>query len=389
MNKMIIASVSAIALSLGMVAVGGAAQASSSEMEASGVSAYYRVDLGYKVGWQPPPSASRSTVASYTVTANPSGKVCNASGHGARECTFRARDLGYSGSFNFTVTTNLRNGQSVVSSDVSNTVGAQSVPSGPLLVSSKVVSDTHVNVAWVPSSDTGNAAIYGYKITRWESDRSGAPINNTRTDVMVTGTSIALERLDPSTMYVINVATCNALGCTSADLWEYATTTPTTKETDSITLPRVIGGGRADTTCFESISDAMAGTESTDKKCGGVVADPSTYPVVDPSATTLDINLETKFAQRAVLTLPFRYSLATSQRIGGISWFSGLYASSKSFNLGFTATPVIWSTTPSVCEVVGDRIILHSRGNCTMNSYVEGNGIWLQSNTAIRRLTVN
>lgn len=368
------AVVSAIALSLGMLLSGGAAQASTQEV--SGVSAYYRVDLGYKVGWQTP--ADKSGITGYVVTANPSGQTCKAS-RVATECTFTTKALGYVNQYTFTVAT-LKGSAVVATSGASNAVSAASIAQAPLAVVSDVVSPTQVDVAWVPNANTGGAPLYGYKVTYWKSDTKGSPINATKAEVLVTNTTTTLA-VESGFMYIINVASCNAYGCSSADYWSYANTGAT-----NVVLPRVISGGSASTTCFDSIYDANVG-ETANATCGSVVADPSTYPVVYPSATSLNIQLATKFAQRATLSLGRSYSLRTWGPIG-VSWFAYLKATSKSVALGFEATPVVWSNTPAVCEVVDTKIQLKSVGTCSISAYVDGNGVFERSNTVTQNVAV-
>lgn len=376
MNKTI-AAIAVATLSIGLSLSGAPANAATGSQAVADVSAYYRVDLGYMVGWKTP--ADRSGVTGYVVTANPGGKTCAVSGATAKSCTFSTSTLGYSNQYTFTVAT--KKGSSLTSfSDASNAVSAASIALAPLAVVSKVVSPTKVDVAWVPNSNTGGAPLYGYAVTYWKSDTKGSPINATKVETVVSDvtTSLSVER---GFMYIINVASCNAYGCSSADYWSYANTGAT-----NVTLPRVISGGSASTTCFESIFDANAG-ETEIGTCGSVVADPAKYPVVTPSATSLSINLPTKFSQKATLSLTRSYSLKTWGPIG-ISWFASLKATSKSVTLGFEATPVIWSTTPTVCEVVGEKILLKSVGSCSISAYVNGNGVFEQSSTVTQVVSV-
>ncbi len=341
------------------------------------VSAYYRVDLGYKVGWKIP--ADRTGITGYVVTAQPGGQTCVATSSVARECTFTTRALGFTNQYRFTVETK-KGAATVATSITSNPVSAASIPLAPSIVTSSVPNNTQIDVAWIPNANTGGAPLYGYKVAYWKSDTKGSPITATKIETTVTNTTATLY-VERGFMYIINVASCNAYGCNSADYWSYANTGAT-----NVTLPRVISGGSASTTCFESIFDANVG-ESSLGTCGSLVADPSKYPVVNPSATSLNINLATKFAQNARLTLSRSYSLRTWGPIG-ISWFASLNATSKSVTLGFETTPYIWSTTPTVWEVVGSKIQLRSVGSCTINAYVDGNGVFERSNTVTQVVAV-
>jgi hypothetical protein len=385
MTKKLSAAFVAIALTLGLSLQTGAASATTADKSVYDVSAYYQVNLGYMVGWKTP--ADQSGITGYTVTANPSGKTCVARGARADNCTFPARVLGYTGAFNFTVATNF--GSSVIAtSDVSNSVTAASIPVAPLAMGAEVVSDTQIDVAWVPSASTGGAPLYGYSVTYWKSDLRGNPINATRQDLIATGTSVSLTGLDSSTMYIINVAACNAYGCNSAGRWSYTPTTPITTAVTSIRLPRNIYGGTASTVCFDSIYDANNGESSTGFVCGSVVADPSTYPVVVPGATEIVLpELATKFGQWARLSFRRSYSLATWSTIG-ISWFAHLTAASKSVVKGFVTPVNISSNTPATCEIVGPKIVLKAVGPCTIAATVEGNEVFKPSNTATYTLNV-
>ena len=349
----------------------------------SGVSAYYRVDLGYKVGWQTP--VNKTGIIGYTVTSN-TGKTCIVKGATAAQCTYPAATLGYIGSFNFTVTTNLSSGNAGVST-TSNTVGARSIPSAPLAVSSSTISDTQIDVAWIPSSGTGNLPLYGYEVSYWKSDQFGQPITSTKQRVLVSQTYTSLS-VSPSTMYIINVASCNALGCNSANEWTHSATTPITAQIQSIVFPRVLSGGSSGTTCFDSIYDANSG-EISSGVCGSVIANPSSYPLVVSSATTVsDPVLPTKFQQQATLSkFLTSYPLSTWAPIG-ISWFANLSADSKSVTIGFTTPVNIYSKTSSICDVSGAKIVLKSIGKCVVEAQVGGDNTWLPSNIATAIINV-
>ncbi len=374
MKKTVVA-LATLSLSMGVfspVAALGSSQA------ALDVSAYYRVDLGYKVGWKAPSDVSG--VTGYLVTAQPGGQTCVVLRAAAKECTFSTRSLGFTQQYRFAVAT-LKSGVAVATSALSNAVSAASIPVAPLIATSSVVSSTQVDVAWIPSPNSGGAPLYGYKVTYWKSDTKGNPITTTKTELVVTGTFTSLSVV-PGFMYIINVAACNAYGCNSTQYWTYANTGAT-----NVVLPRIIGGGTASTTCFESIYDANVG-ETQLGNCGSVVADPNTYPTVDPSATTLNIQLATKFDQGAGFSRFMRnYSLKTWGPIG-LPWFAYFNATSKSIANGFEIPAVVTSTTPAVCEVVGPKVIFKTVGQCILNGSVGGNGVWNPSNVATAVLVV-
>jgi hypothetical protein len=384
MIKKLSATLVAIALTSGLSLQSGAASATTNKA-AFDVSAYFQVNLGYMVGWKTP--TDRSGITGYTVTAAPGGQTCVARGATTNTCTFPVNAIGHTGNHTFTVTTN--NGTSVIATSTpSNSVTPASIPVAPLAMGAEVVSDTRIDVAWIPSPSTGGAPLYGYTVTYWKSDGFGNPNNATKTELVVTGTSVSLTGLDRSTMYIINVAACNAHGCNSADRWSYNATTPITTAVTSIRLPRNIYGGNASTTCFDGIFDANNGESSTGAVCGSVVANPSTYPVVVPGATEIVLpELPTKFAQQARLSFSRNYSLATWSTIG-ISWFAHLTATSKSVVKGFVTPVTISSNTPATCEVVGPKVVLKAVGPCTVTAIVGGNGVFQPSNIATFTLNV-
>lgn len=351
----------------------------------TGVSAYYRADLGYMVGWTVP--ANRTGIIGYTVTASPGGKTCKVASSALNTCTFPASTIGFTGVYTFSVASNGSVGVLGVS-DTSNAVTPASIPLAPIVTSSVVASDTSIDVAWAPSPNAGGSPIYGYKLTYWKSDLVGNPINTTRADKLVTTTYTTLSGLSSSTMYIINVASCNAYGCNSADSWSYTPTTPITSAVTSVVLPRIINGGSASTTCFDSILDANVG-ETALGSCGAVVINPATYPVVVPSATQIiQPVLATKFAQNASFTgFASLYSLTTWAPIG-LSWFAYLSAKSKSPVVGFTTSVNISSSTPTICSVVGAKIVFKSIGKCIISANIAGNNVFLDGNTSTATLNV-
>jgi hypothetical protein len=387
MNK-IMSSLVATAVAFTLIGTGVPATANTVGKAAYDVSAYYRVDLGYMVGWKTP--TNRVGITGYTVVSVPDNKTCVVRGATATTCTFPAATFGYSGIQKFVVRTT--NGTAVVGTSVeSNAVSAASIPVAPLAVGAEVVSDTAIRVAWVPSANTGGASLYGYKVTYWKSDRYGNPVNATKSEVVVSETSVLLESLDVSTMYIINVASCNAYGCNSADRWSYTATTPTTSAVTSIVLPKNVYGGSASTTCFDEIFDAVSGEiVSSGVVCGSVIADPTAYPVIDSTATAIvQSELATKFRQTASLSgFAKSYSIKSWAPAGGLSWFAHLRATSKSVTLGFTTDVVISSSTNLVCSVEGSKIVFKSPGTCSVSALVRGNSVFLDSPSVTARFIV-
>lgn len=386
MKKLFVVSASIIA-SLAITSVASPVFAASpAPASVTGASAYYRADLGYMVGWTTP--VNKTGITGYTVTANPSGKTCAVVGATANLCTFPNNALTYGSTYTFSVVSNSASSSSVTS--VSNPIKPASIPGAPIYVSSSVASDTQLDVAWVPSASEGGAPLYGYKVTYWKSDNTGTPINSSKAEKLVTTTNTSLTGLSASTMYIVNVAACNAYGCNSANYWVYEPTTPLgTPSLLAVKLPTLLSGGSADTVCFDEILDASTGVSSSATKCENLVIDPATYPVVVPSATTVTPPvLATKFTQRALLTgLTGSVSMATWSKAGGISWFAKLSAQTKSVVNGFTTPVTIVSTTPA-CSVIGSVIVLKSTGLCTISASVAGDNSFLPSNTVTSTFTI-
>lgn len=377
MNKKSI--VAAVAVTLGLVLQGGVvATAAPSVGAVTGVSAYYRADLGYMVGWTAP--ANKTGVTGYTVTSNPGGKTCKASSASAVKCVFPASALAYGTTYTFTVTSG---GVNAVS-DASNSVTSATIPNAPLYVAAGSASNDSIDLAWVPSAVSGGAPLYGYKITYWKSDSVGNPIEASRKEVLATTTGLTVSGLSLSTMYIFNVASCNAYGCNSANTWTYKATTPSSVALSAIKLPTVISGGSASTKCFEAVLDAMDGSISGTASCPSVVIDPATYPVVVPGATSIAQGaLATKFAQTAVISgLSKNYSMTAWSATGGVNWFAYFLATSKSPVLGFTAPASVVSSTPNTCVVSGNWILFKGVGVCSVSGSVAGNDVFLAATTA-------
>ena len=351
----------------------------------TGVSAFYRVDLGYMVTWQNP--TDRSQIASYTVTANPGGRTCVARGANSTTCTFSNQQLGFKDTYTFTVTVNAQtNGPA---SEPSNPIRHWSIPWAPLSGATKVVSDTQIDVTWVPSPETGGLPLYGYRVTIWPSSPGGDPVSAEGKTIIATKTTASLTGLKPSTWYIINIQSCNASGCNSMDSWLWAATTPTTTAVTNFRKPRFISGGSADTTCFNAYWDGgtAASTGSTFTKSTGCpvrTVDASKYPVIDPTATKEPRPvLATKFPQRAGFgSFNRSYSMKEWSQTMGFAWFAYFMTTTKSPTLGFTTAVTIESTTPSVCIVQDKFIRFVAPGTCSLRGSAAGDDSFLPSNVA-------
>ena len=357
----------------------------------TGVSAYYRVDLGYMVGWTIPKDTSKIT--GYTVTSIPGNITCIARWDTANKCTFSNQQLGYKTAYTFTVTINTATENGPASAP-SNQIKAASIPTAPQIPMAKILSDTSMAIAWVPDPNDGGAPLYGYRVLVWESRSNGDP-GAVAYDAIALKPNATVTNLKPSTLYVINVASCNAYGCNSADKWTYISTTGA-KGTSTIKPPVVISGGNASTTCWDRTMDggnaSSTGTTITKSNytCTAPFVDPATYPKIDPTATVLNpVPLATKFDQSISLSWgSYQYSMKAWAATGGVTWFAYLYASSKSPTLGFTIPPVLNSSTPTLCKVDGAWIKFLAPGECIITASVGGDNVWLPSRVATGKITI-
>ena len=346
------------------------------------VGAYFKVEQGYMVNWSIP--AVTTGITGYTVTAS-NGKTCKNSSAVDNQCTFPSTGFKPFEPYTFTVVANSKSGDSAASTP-SNPAIWTSAPGYPSPVLTKVVSDTQIDVEWVPSPSTGGIPNYGYKVIRWEVTLNayGDPKNDTRVDNLVTGTYLSATGLKPSTWYVFAVQQCNALGCNTSD-WSYIATTPKVGAALTWRPPLTINGGSASTTCWNAVLDggtaaAKGSLTKSPTKCGTTVIDPAQYPKIDPTATAEQIpNLVNKFNQNIFLGgWQEKYSLATWQKLG-LTLTPYLSLSSKSVMRGFLIQPVVTSNTPKVCSVTGMVVNMLNVGTCTITASAPGNNIWLPS----------
>lgn len=349
----------------------------------TGVSAYYRADLGYLVGWTNP--STTKGITSYTVTANPSGKTCIAGGATNIKCVFTNSQLGFTETYSFTVVANSLNGVGSPSAP-SNSIKAASIPFAPQIPLAMIKSDTEIDIAWVPNTNDGGAPLYGYRVNVWESQSNGDP-GLVAVDTISLDTTFSATGLKPSTLYIINVASCNSYGCNSADKWAYISTTGEVG-LSSIKQPVSLSGGNASTDCWDRTVDAGDAASlgiQIDKNsytCTTPFVDPSNYPKIVPTATELSVTLATKFAQSISFSGFARsYSISQWAAVGGTSWVAYLNASSKAPVLGFTIIPTVLSLTPSVCIIDAKRVKFVSPGQCIISASIGENNIWKASGT--------
>lgn len=357
----------------------------------TGVSAFVRVDLGYMVGWTLP--SDTQGITGYTVTASGTGVKCVVRGGTAVRCVYPIAQLGYVNPYTFSVVANTSAGDGPASAP-SNQIRYASIPYAPQPPLAKITSDTSMDIAWVPNPNDGGAPLYGYRLTVWEmlpSTDPGAVAYNgieLKTNKSVTG-------LKPSTMYVVNVQSCNAYGCNSADKWTYISTTGPTG-LSKLRAPRVISGGSATTTCWNAVLDGGNAASSgatitkTGNTCPGIVIDPAKYPKIVPGATQMvAAPLATRFAQSAGFgSWSKTYSMKEWSKTGGNNWTAYFMASSKTPTLGFTIEPVISSSTPTVCSIEARWVKFLAPGECILKGSVGGDFVWLPSADATSKFTI-
>ena len=357
----------------------------------TGVSAFVRVDLGYMVGWTLP--AETQGITGYTVTASGTGVKCLARGATATRCVYPIAQLGYVNPYTFTVVANTAAGDGPASAP-SNQIKYASIPYAPQIPLGKITSDTSMDIAWVPNPNDGGAPLYGYSLKVWESKSNGDPGAVAYEGIELKANK-SVTGLKPSTLYVINVASCNAYGCNSADKWLYISTTGPTG-VSKMRPPVVISGGNASTTCWSRVLDGgnAASTGATITKtgytCTAPFVDPATYPKIVPTAKQMVLApLATKFAQSVSFgSWSKTYSMKEWAATGGNNWFAYFFASSKTPTLGFTIEPVITSTTPVVCRIEGRWVKFVAPGECILNGSVGGDFIWLPSGVATSKFTI-
>ena len=382
-----------LVLALTLIAsVLGFAPAQASETRVvTGVSAYIRVDLGYLVGWTLP--ADTKGITGYTVTASGTGTKCVTRGATAVRCVYPVSQLGFKNSYTFTVVANTAAGDGPISTP-SNLIKYASIPYAPQSALAKITSDTSMDIAWVPDPNDGRAPLYGYRLTVWEMTPGGDPGAVAYNGIELK-TNKSVTGLKPSTMYVINIQSCNAYGCNSADKWTFVSTTGPTG-LSKLRPPRMISGGNATTTCWDRVLDggnaASTGATITRSayKCTLPFVDPAMYPKIVPGATQMvSAPLPTRFTQNASFGgWSKTYSMKEWAKTGGNNWTAYFSASSKTPVLGFTIEPRVISTTPTVCSIEARWVKFLAPGECILSGSVGGDFIWLPSAVATSRFTI-
>lgn len=334
--------------------------------QVTGVSATWVTGEGFIVNWVPVSGAASNLVTNYRVTSS-TGQTCVAAGSSASECVFRSDRVPFGFKpfqrYTFTVVANGTNASGPVSAP-SNAAGWFGAPAYPTFVAGKTISDTQIDVQWIPDAFTGGVPITGYQIHYW-------PLNQDSLKKTVTSTtnSVSLVDLAKSTWYVIAVQSCNYYGCTTSD-WAYQATTPATTSTSRTLLPRTISGGSASTTCWNAILDggnpsSSSATFTRSATACPVPVKPATWPQVDPTAVkSPNLPIATKFNPRS------SFSLAGASYSMSFKWNDTDLTTSRWTRTRSLAPRTYESLTPNVCIVVMKNGTQQARylapGTCTI-----------------------
>ena len=353
------------------------------------ISAMWDPKVGFLVSWTP--VASSAKVTSYTVTANPSGATCVASGT-TNQCIFANSKVPNpfkpATPYTFSVVATSAAGSSAPSSPSLPTswIGMPGYPS-PLL--SKSVGNSEVDLTWVPSPSTGGATVYGYKVYAWPYYNSSL-----QTMTLVQGTSVQLTGLTPNTWYEFAVAECNAYGCDASDPSDAYTGTLTAAAI-ATRPPATISGGSAATTCWDAVlnggSAASPGAALTKSptKCPITIIPASQWPVVDPNATNFPVPAPiNRFTNSSSLML----WAASPQSLAVWAKWSYLMPIAPYFNnygvLNRDSTVTLTSKTPAICGISGMNVKLIAAGTCTLSAQTGGDTWYLPSPISTGSFTI-
>jgi Fibronectin type III domain len=338
----------------------------------TGVSATWATMEGFLVGWTPASGSGATAVTGYLVTAS-NGNTCSVSGLAAKECVFSNSKVPFGFKpyqrYTFTVQAVTAKGLGQASQP-SNAAGWFGAPNYPDFVAGKTISNSQIDVAWIPDAATGGTPLSGYKIYYW-------PLNQDSQQKLVTSAtnSVSITGLAKSTWYVIAVQSCNYYGCSTAD-WAYQATTPAAASTSSSLLPRTISGGSASTTCWNAILDGMSPSSSkatltkSPTACPVPVA-PSTWPQVDPAAVNSpNLPIATKFNPQS------SFSLSNAAYSMSYRW-NDLDIKTTNFTRTRSLAPRNYeSVTPTVCSIInkngGQQAHFLAAGTCTIRMTIQG-----------------
>jgi hypothetical protein len=332
----------------------------------TGVSATWVTLEGFVVGWVPVSGSAASVVTGYTVTSS-SGQTCVVNGANASECVFSNSKVPFGFKpfvrYTFSVVANGANSSGPKSAD-SNAAGWFGAPAYPTFITAKTISDTQIDLKWIPDASTGGMPLSGYKVYYW-------PLNNDNQQKMVPSldNSVSLTGLTKSTFYVIAIQACNYYGCTTSDP-AYQATTPATSATSPSLIPRSISGGAANTTCWDVVIDGGSASSSTTTITKApaacpVAPAPSTWPKVDPTAVNSpNLPIATKFNPRS------SFSLANAAYSMAYKWNDLNITTTNFSHTRSLATRAYESLTPTVCSIIlkngFQQAHFLSAGTCTI-----------------------
>lgn len=319
----------------------------------TGVSATWVTGEGFVIGWNPITSSAKSAVTGYTVSVSQDSTVlpqtCVVTNVAASECVFASYKVPFKFKpyirYTFTVVANSKVGNGPASAP-SNAAGWFGAPGYPSFVVGKTISDSQIDVKWIPDASTGGVSLTGYKVYYW-------PLNRDHEQKLVTSldNSVSLTDLEKSTWYVISVQSCTYYGCSSAD-WAFQATTPAAATTSTTLLPRMIGGGNASTTCWDAIVDGGSATSTSFTitrpvvGCPAPVA-PTSWPQVDAKATSSpNLPIATKFNPKS------SFSLAGASYSMSYKWNDSALTA-QAFTRSRSLAPRTYeSLTPLVCSII-------------------------------------
>ena len=337
----------------------------------TGVSATWATLEGFVVGWNPITSAAKSVVTGYTVSVSQGSTVvpqtCVVTNVAASECVFSSSKVPFGFKpyvrYTFTVVANSKNGNGPALAP-SNPAGWFGAPGYPSFVVAKTISDSQIDVKWIPDASTGGVSLTGYKVYYW-------PLNRDNEQKLVTSedNSVSISGLEKSTWYVIAVQSCNYYGCSTSD-WAYQATTPAAASTSTTLLPRTLNGGNASTTCWDYVIDGGNATSTalTVKKaptgCPAPVT-PLSWPQVDVYATSSpNLPIATKFNPKS------SFSLASASYSMAYKW-NDSQLTGAAFTRSRSLAPRNYeSLTPAVCSIIQKKSEPHAHylmpGTCTI-----------------------
>lgn len=329
----------------------------------TGVSATWVTGEGFVVGWNPITSAAKSAVTGYTVSVSQGAtampQTCVVGNVAASECVFSSSKVPFGFKpyvrYTFSVVANSKTG--VGPAATSNAAGWFGAPGYPSFIVAKTMSDSQIDVKWIPDASTGGVSLTGYKVYYW-------PLNRDTEQKLVTSedNSVSLVGLEKSTWYVIAVQSCTYYGCSTSD-WAFQATTPAAASTSTKLLPKMLNGGNASTTCWDYVIDGGSAT-STSKTvtkaptaCPAAIA-PATWPLVDATANVSpNLPIATKFNPKSSFSLA-NASYSMSYKWNDLGIYSANFTRSRSL-----AARTYESLTPDVCSIISKKGEWHTHLN--------------------------